>query len=34
MDPRTQARVGLEIDVVFNMDNVHLFDRDTEEAIR
>jgi hypothetical protein len=34
MDPRTAARIGVEIDVVFNMDNVHLFDRETEEAIR
>jgi multiple sugar transport system ATP-binding protein len=34
MDPRTSARVGQEMDVVVNMDNVHLFDRDTEEAIR
>jgi multiple sugar transport system ATP-binding protein len=34
MDPRTGARVGIEMDVVVNMDNVHLFDRDTEEAIR
>jgi multiple sugar transport system ATP-binding protein len=34
MDPRTRARVGIEMDVVVNMDNVHLFDRDTEEAIR
>jgi multiple sugar transport system ATP-binding protein len=34
VDPRTQARVGIEMDVVVNMDNCHLFDRDTEEAIR
>jgi multiple sugar transport system ATP-binding protein len=34
MDPRTQAQVGNEIDVVVNMDNIHLFDRDTEQAIR
>jgi multiple sugar transport system ATP-binding protein len=33
-DPRTQARVGNEMDTVVNMDNTHLFDRDTEEAIR
>ena len=32
--PRTQARVGNEMDVVINMDNTHLFDRDTEQAIR
>jgi multiple sugar transport system ATP-binding protein len=34
MDPRTRARVGIEMDVVVNMDNTHLFDRDTEQAIR
>jgi len=34
MDPRTSARVGKEMDVVVNMDNCHIFDRDTEEAIR
>jgi multiple sugar transport system ATP-binding protein len=34
MDPRTSARVGQEMDVVVNMDNVHLFDRDSEQAIR
>jgi multiple sugar transport system ATP-binding protein len=34
MDPRTSARVGKQMDVVINMDNVHMFDRDTEQAIR
>jgi multiple sugar transport system ATP-binding protein len=34
MDPRTRARVGIEMDVVVNMDNTHLFDPETEEAIR
>jgi multiple sugar transport system ATP-binding protein len=34
MDPRTRARVGIEMDVVINMDNTHLFDRETEQAIR
>jgi multiple sugar transport system ATP-binding protein len=34
MDPRTSAGVGKEMGVVVNMDNIHLFDRDTEEAIR
>jgi ABC-type sugar transport system ATPase subunit len=33
-DPRTSARIGKEMDVVVNLDNSHLFDRDTEEAIR
>jgi multiple sugar transport system ATP-binding protein len=34
VDPRTKARVGNEMDVAINMDNTHLFDRDTELAIR
>jgi len=34
VDPRTQARMGQDLDVVMNMDNVHLFDRQTERAIR
>jgi multiple sugar transport system ATP-binding protein len=34
MDPRTSARVGKEMDVAVNMDNIHLFDRDSEQAIR
>jgi multiple sugar transport system ATP-binding protein len=33
-DPRTSARIGKEMDVAVNMDNSHLFDRDSEEAIR
>jgi multiple sugar transport system ATP-binding protein len=34
VDPRTSARVGSKLDIVFNMDNIHLFDRQTEQAIR
>jgi hypothetical protein len=34
VDPRTRARVGDEIEAVLNMDNIHLFDPQTEEAIR
>jgi multiple sugar transport system ATP-binding protein len=33
VDPRTAARVGQEVPVLFNMDNIHVFDRDTELAI-
>lgn len=33
-DPRTSARVGNKVDVAFNMDNIHMFDRETEQAIR
>ncbi len=34
VDPRSKARVGNEIDAVFNMDRMHIFDRDTEMAVR
>jgi multiple sugar transport system ATP-binding protein len=34
VDPRTQARIGEDMDIVVNMDNVHIFDPKTEEAIR
>ncbi len=34
VDPRTRARVGDEVEVVVNMDNMHLFDPQTEKAIR
>jgi multiple sugar transport system ATP-binding protein len=34
VDPRTSSRVGQEVEVLFNMDNMHIFDRDTEVAVR
>jgi multiple sugar transport system ATP-binding protein len=34
VDPRTNARVGEELKAVFNLDNLHLFDSQTEQAIR
>ena len=34
VDPRTSAKVGSDVTVHFNMDNVHIFDRQTERAIR
>jgi multiple sugar transport system ATP-binding protein len=33
VDPRSTASVGQEMEVAFNMDNMHLFDAQTEEAI-
>jgi multiple sugar transport system ATP-binding protein len=33
MDPRTRAHVGRRIGVVFNMENVHLFDVDTKLSL-
>ncbi|UCC64170.1 MAG: ABC transporter ATP-binding protein [Anaerolineae bacterium] len=34
VDPRTKAHVGGKFDAVINMDRMHVFDRDTEVAIR
>ena len=33
VDPRTSARVGQEVEVLLNMENLHAFDRDTEVAV-
>ena len=33
VDPRTQARIGNDIQVAFNLDNMQLFDKSTELAI-
>jgi len=32
-DPRTQARVGQRIGVAFNMENMHLFDADSQASL-
>ena len=32
-DPRTGAQVGGELGVTFNLDNVHIFDKDTELSL-
>jgi multiple sugar transport system ATP-binding protein len=34
VDPRTQARIGEDMDIVLCMDNIHIFDPKTEETIR
>jgi multiple sugar transport system ATP-binding protein len=34
VDPRTSARVGQEVEIYFNMGNMHAFDRDSEMAVR
>lgn len=34
VDPRTSFRMGDKIRVAFNMSNMHIFDRDTEQAVR
>jgi len=33
-DPRTSARVGNTVPVAFNMDRMHIFDKQTEMAVR
>jgi multiple sugar transport system ATP-binding protein len=34
VDPRSKARIGDKVQVVMNLDNMHLFDKATERAIR
>ena len=33
VDPRTQARPGQQFDIVINMDHMHIFDRQSQEAL-
>jgi multiple sugar transport system ATP-binding protein len=32
-DPRTRARIGGKLNVVMNVDNIHLFDSETEQSL-
>jgi len=34
VDPRSKLRVGQQAQVMFDMDNFHIFDAETEEAVR
>jgi multiple sugar transport system ATP-binding protein len=34
VDPRTRARMGDRLEVSFDMSQIHIFDRDTQVAIR
>ncbi len=34
VDPRTRFQVNDKVQIVFNMDNMHIFDQETEQAIR
>src|SRR5690606_40972770 len=34
VDPRSKAHVGQQMQVIMNADNMHLFDAETEQAIR
>jgi len=33
VDPRSSADVGQDLEIVFNMDNIHVFDGRTKEAV-
>ncbi len=34
VDPRSRYSLGDDVQMVFNMENMHIFDRETELAIR
>jgi len=34
VDPRSQGRPGKKLDVAINLDHVHIFDKETDQAIR
>ena len=34
VDPRTRVQINDQMQVVFNMENMHVFDRETEQAVR
>jgi len=34
VDPRMNVNIGNKIDLVFDMNNMHIFDKATEQAVR
>jgi len=34
VDPRTSFKMGDRVTMSFNMDNMHIFDKETEQVIR
>jgi multiple sugar transport system ATP-binding protein len=34
VDPRSRYAIDNDVQMVFNMDNIHVFDKDTEQAVR
>jgi len=34
VDPRSRYTIDSDVQVVFSMDNIHVFDKDSEQAIR
>lgn len=34
VDPRTSYKIGDQVTLAFNMDNIHIFDKETEQVIK
>lgn len=34
VDPRTSYKMGDKVKIAFNMDNMHVFDKETEQVIK
>jgi predicted peroxiredoxin len=34
VDPRTSYKMGDNVTMAFNMDNMHIFDKETEQVIK
>jgi multiple sugar transport system ATP-binding protein len=34
VDPRTSCKMGAKVNIAFNMENMHIFDKETEQVIR
>jgi multiple sugar transport system ATP-binding protein len=34
VDPRSRYQIDDDVQMVFNMENIHIFDKETEQAIR
>jgi multiple sugar transport system ATP-binding protein len=34
VDPRTSYKIGDQVTLAFNMDNIHIFDKETEQIIK
>ena len=34
VDPRSRYNIGDDVEIAFNMANMHIFDKETEEAVR
>jgi multiple sugar transport system ATP-binding protein len=34
VDPRTSYKIGDQVTLAFNMNNIHIFDKETEQVIK